>query len=217
MIIFSLFLVSIFASFFILYLLSKHDFVLLRKNISLAQIFDLSIITIPIAFVFGRLFFVFDYSQFNLLHFIRFFHFFKFPGISFLGLFLGGAISLFYFFRKKKALSRTYDIFTLAFFPLFILNILTRKYALNLFFIPLLLILLAIGIFFFLIKSHNNYKLRDGMISFIFLMILSIDNFIFQFFDPKRMMFLSLSISQFLSILIFLFSVTSILFNREKR
>ncbi len=212
----ALFLLAVFLSFFILYLLSKHDFVLLRKNISLAQIFDLAFMTVPFAFIFGRILFVFDYSQFSLFHLIKFFHFFRFPGISFLGSYLGGVLALYFLFRKKKALSRTYDIFTLSFFPLFVFNILARKYPGNLFVLALILFFLVVGLFVFFIKSHNSYKLRDGMISFLFLSILSFDNFVFQFLDPKRMTIYSLSISQFLSILIFLFSITSILLNRDK-
>lgn len=200
----------IFTSFFILYSLSKHDFVLVRKNISLAQVFDLSIVTFLIAFVAGRLVFILDYLQFELFNPIRFFHFLRLPGFSYLGFFVGGLIALFFLFRKKKALSRTYDIFTLSFFPVYIFNLLFRKYPINFFIIPIVLGILAIILFAYLLKSHNTYRLRDGNISYIFLIVLSLDHLIIDFFVSEKAKYFFLSLSQYFSLIVLILALVFI-------
>src|SRR3990167_55796 len=107
-------LIIIFVSSFILYLVSRQDFVLLRKNISLSQMFDAAIIAFVIAFFSSRLLYILNSQDFSLFHIIKFFHLIKFPGLSLLGLFLGGAFALYVIFRKRRALGRLYDIFTIS-------------------------------------------------------------------------------------------------------
>src|SRR3989344_825223 len=109
----------IFICFFALFLFSKQDFVLLRQNISLSEIFDAAIIVFLLALLAGRIFYILDTFNFQLLHLVKFFYLTKFPGISTLGFFFGAAGGVLLLFRNKKGLRRIYDIFSISFFPLF--------------------------------------------------------------------------------------------------
>ena len=131
-----IFLICIFISSFLLFVFSRHDFVLLRQNISLAQIFDLAIFVVIFAFLGGRIFFILNNFDVQLLHVLRFFHVLKFPGISSLGFALGGALTVVIFFGKKKAVGRILDIFSISFFPLYLFSVFDTKYQNNLIFIP---------------------------------------------------------------------------------
>lgn len=215
MILFILLIISIIVSFFILYILSKHDFVLVRKNISLAQIFDLAFVALFFAFIAGRSIYVLDYSQFNFFHFVRFFHLIKFSGISMLGFFIGGAVAVYFLFKNKKSLSRTFDIFSLAFFPAFIFNVLTHQYPANFFYIPIILSIILIVIFIALLRSHNRYYLFDGSISYFFLILVAFENFVIQLLDLKRSVFIIFSASQYLSVIIFIFALTALILNQK--
>src|SRR3989344_6655980 len=152
-----IFLICIFISSFLLFVFSRHDFVLLRQNISLAQIFDLAIFVVVFAFLGGRIFFILNNFDVQLLHVLRFFHVLKFPGISSLGFALGGALAVVIFFGKKKAVGRILDIFSIAFFPLYIFSIVSVKYQTNLIFVPIIFTVLSILLFAFFVKSHNKY------------------------------------------------------------
>lgn len=175
-----LFLTAVIICIFILYILSKQDFVLLRQNISLAQVFDLAILTALFGFFFARLFFIVTSSRFDLLFPLKFFHLLKFPGFSMLGFILGSAIYLFLTLRKKKSLGRIYDIFCISFMPAYIFALIMRTYNAQFLVFPVLLFFVTSGILIFFIRSHYKYLLRDGSVSLIFLFILCLDELIFQ-------------------------------------
>lgn len=175
-----LFLITVIICIFVLYVLSKQDFVLLRQNISLSEVFNLAILAALFGFFFARLFFIVTSSRFDLLFPLKFFHLLKFPGFSILGFFLGSAIYLFLALRKKKGLGRIYDIFAISFMPAYIFALFFRTFNVQSFVFPILLSLLMMGILIFFIRSHYKYLLRDGSLSFIFLFILSLDELVFQ-------------------------------------
>ena len=202
---------------FILYILSRQDFVLLRQNISLAQIFDSAILGLISALVTGRVFHIINNFNFELLHIIKFFHLLKFPGISTLGFFLGGGIALALLFRKKKGLSRIYDIFTIAFFPAYSFSVITKHYPPAFFLLPFILLFLSIIIFVFFIRSHNRYILRDGSIGIIFILILCFENFFLQSITSGRVnLFLDYSFYQLLSVPIALISLILLFLNQKR-
>src|SRR3989344_1892152 len=194
---------------------STDCFLLLRQNISLAQIFDLALISFVLAFFLGRFFFIINTLQFELIHAIKFFHLIKFPGLSSLGFFLGGSIALFLLFRKRKGIARIYDIFVISFLPVYSFNIIFRDY--SEIYIKILLVLLSILIIYFFLRSHYKYIFHDGSIALIFLLLISIDSFIYQLLtSQKQSIFLSLSFIQILSVpLIFVFGIW-FLINQKK-
>ncbi len=214
---FIFFAVVIVICVFILFILSRQDFVLLRQNISLAQIFDSLVFALIIALVTGRIFYIINNFDFELVHIIRFFHLLKFPGISTLGFFLGGTVSLAFLFRKKKGLARIYDIFTISFLPVYSFALITKGYPNVFFFLPPILLLFLIFIFAFFIISHNKYFLRDGSVGIIFILILCLENFFLQFINLDRgNFFMSLSFSQLLSVPISGISLLLLFLNQKR-
>lgn len=209
-------LLTIFISILILFILSRQDFVLLRQNISLPQIFDSLMATLVAALLFGRIFYIADTLNTDLVHIIRFFHLLKFPGISSLGFFLGGAFMLGILFRKKKALARIYDIFTISFLPLYILEQGVKDY--SSLYINIILVSVLIVVFIFFVKSHYKYILRDGSISIILIFILCLENLFFLLFGQggKGNLFLSLSFNELLSLPLALFSLIVLFLNQKK-
>ena len=206
----------LFLCFFLLFIFSKHDFVLLRQNISLSEIFDRAVIGLLFALVIGRLIFIVNDLNFSLLHVFRFFHLIKFPGISMLGFFVGGILIVYLLFRKKKGLGRIYDIFSLSFFPLFLFFLVTQGRAL-----PIVLITSAIAVLLFLyyifVTSHHKYILRDGGISLILLLIICISVFALQALTSStRAIVLGLSFAQILSVPIALATLVFIFTNQGK-
>lgn len=210
------FLIGFLICIFLLYLFSKQDFVLLRQNISLSQIFDSGAIALFLGFIFGRIFYVLNNFDFSLLNIFKFFHIFLFPGISFLGLFLGLFVALLFSFRKQKMTSRIYDIFTISFMPLFILNSALRAYPSQFpyvgFFIPVFLIV----VFVFFIQAHNRYVLSDGSIFLIFIFLVATDTALSQFLNSERFLIIgSFSFLQAASVSLIILSLILFLLNQK--
>lgn len=215
------FFLSIFiliVSFFILYLLSKHDFVLLRQNISLAQIFDSAIIVILVSFAFGRVFYFLNAGEFDILFSLGLIHFFNYPGFSILGFIIGAAVALGYIFRKKKGLGRINDIFTISTFPLFLFILVISSLKINNIYLPIVLIVIGIAVFAFFIKSHNKYILCDGSISYIYFFLVCLGSFFLQVFDKQKFeLFFSFSSLQILSALLAIVSLGMLFLNQARK
>lgn len=212
-----LFLVLI-GCFFLLYILCRQDFVLLRQNISLAQILDSAIISIVFAFITARLLFLINNLEMSLLHVIRFFHFIKFPGVSPLGFFLGTAFSLWVIFRKRKGIFRVFDIFAISFLPLYLFSLVIKKYpGVYALILPIFLAAVVLGLFIFFIKSHYKYIMRDGSISIIILLLISLDSLFYDYINPDKFaVLLDLSIGQILGIILVSGSIIFLFINQRK-
>jgi len=208
--------IFILISFFILFSLSRHDFVLIRQNISLTQIFDLALVSIFFAFITGRLLFVLNNFDLDLLHFVRFFYFIKFPGTSTLGFFIGGILSILFFLKKRKSIKRIFDIFILSFLPIYSFNIIFRNYPSNIIIIPVVLFIFSWIIFFIFLDFHNKYKIKDGNISLLIFILLALDSFVLQIYSQNAYrIFLGLSVLQIISIIVVLVSIVLMILERK--
>lgn len=98
-----------------IYKLVKDDYVFIRKNISLEQVFDITFIVMSVGLFFARLFyFVFNPQQIDQNIFLAFFST-NIPGLSLFGGIIGGAGALLLIGKYKKIpLERLFDFFTLA-------------------------------------------------------------------------------------------------------
>lgn len=208
-----LFLVII--SFFVLFELSKNDFVLLRRNISLTQVFDYTFLTLAGAMIVSRLFFILDNQKFEYLHPIDFLHIARLPGLSNFGFFLGSATVLFIIFYRKKVLRRVYDIFFLALYPIFIFSIIIMRIPRSLFFVPIVLLVLSVVIFALLIRSLRNYSLKDGSIAAIFFALLSLFTITDQFVVKRVELVAHLSLIQIVSTGVLAISLVLLLINQR--
>lgn len=97
-----------------IYKLVKDDYVFIRKNISLEQVFDISFIIAVISLFFSRLFFFIFHPQLGQQIFSTFFAT-HVGGLSLFGGLIGAAGSLYIIGKYKKIpLGRLFDFFTLA-------------------------------------------------------------------------------------------------------
>lgn len=209
--IFFSFLISLFS----LYLLSKHDFVLLRKNIAVTKIFDVVIISILVGGFVSRVFFAIDETRLLLFNIIPFFHIIRYPGLSLLGFVLGAVVTIVFFLRKTKAMLRILDIYTISFFPIAIAVVATRGYFFNIFF-QIIIIFLSITYWLYIIRSHSRYALRDGSLSCLSLALISFDCFSYAFITGGRNIVLGLSFSQIVSLPLGIFALFLFFANQHK-
>lgn len=203
-------------SFFSLYVLSKHDFVLIRKNVSVNQVFDLSFLSMITAFLVGRLFFIINDERKELFNPIQFFHILRYPGVSVFGFFVGGAISIWFLFRKTKALHRVYDIFTISFFPLFLFHLAFRNYPVFSIFISIFIGLVGFLFWLFVIRSHQKYSFRDGTISYLVTAFISLDAFYYSFLIPRKSIVLNFSILQVVAVVLAVFAIFMVWANQKR-
>jgi prolipoprotein diacylglyceryltransferase len=97
-----------------IYKLVKDDYVFIRKNISLEQIFDITFIVTWIGLFFARLFYFIFNPQLAQNIFFNFFSA-NISGLSLFGGLVGGAGALYLIGKYKKIpLGRLFDFFTLA-------------------------------------------------------------------------------------------------------
>jgi hypothetical protein len=213
-----IFVVTFIICFFILYMLSKHDFVLLRQNISLSQIFDAAAISLICAFMMSRVIFVVNNFKTDLLSILKFFHIAKYPGLSLFGFIAGGALCLYLIFMRRKGIGRIVDIFAISFFPLFATSILLEQIKGQYFFIPYVLFVVCLFVFAFFIRSHNKYILRDGSISLVFILLICIQTAFYQYFmGAKNAIFLSFSSLFIVSVVAIPFILFELFLNQRKR
>lgn len=200
--------------FFLLFILSKQDFVLLRQNISLSEVFDRALIILFFAILSGRVFFIINALDFSLFNVLAFFHLFRFPGVSPLGFFIGGAVFIFLLFRNKKGLGRIFDIFTIAFVPLYLLFIMRATGSTM---VIVSSAIISVFIFYFFVKAHNKYITRDGSISLLFLLIICVVTFALQGIGgPRDALIAGFSFSQILSIPVGFAAAVFLLINQRK-
>lgn len=175
------YLIIIFICLFILFAVSRHDFVLLRQSITLRQVFDNAFILIIVSFIVSRIGYIIYSTKFDLFNPLRFFYMTKYWGIlPFIGL-LSMLLSLYILFRKKKNILRIFDIYFISFSPLILLDIaLKNNIGIN-FFIKIvsMIVLLAFHIWF--IRIHNKFYTKDGFITSLIFITYSLVSLAFEY------------------------------------
>ncbi len=202
---------------FLLHLLSKNDFVLLRKNVSLYELFDAMLITMAIGLFTARLFFVLDTQNFSWFNPFRFFHLVRLPGLSFYGFILGVIPFVYFILRKKKVISRVYDILSIALIPIFIVSIVVRDYSLPVpdFVIQSLLFFIGVTILSIVVKFFHNYTLRDGSIALIIICLFSIDSLLYAFTADNAPVIVGMTVSQCIAIPVIIASIILFVMNQK--
>ena len=203
--------------FFILYILSRNDFVLLRQNISASQILDTLFLSLVSSFLFGRAFYMVNNFKIELLDLLPFFHVIRYPGLSIFGIFFGGAVCLYLIYLKKKGFGRIADIYAVSFFPLFIISLLFENYA-KVLYVPIILIVLSLILFVTFIRFHYKYILRDGSVAICFLLFVCITTVISQMFsNAGNAILFNLSILALLSLILIPFGLILLLINQRRK
>lgn len=109
-------LIGFFIFLFVVYLLSRDDFVFLRRSITLDQLFDTIFVTSLATLLFSRIVFVALHFKSVYINPLVFFLIPYFPGLSLSGALIGGVLfSIFYLQYYKYPTTRILDIFSIAF------------------------------------------------------------------------------------------------------
>lgn len=198
------FLFTLLVSFFILYLLSRNDFVLVRQNVSLTEVFNLTISGAIFAGIMSRVFYVFDTNSWNLFNPLVFFHIIKVPGLSVFGFYITMAVWVYLQLKKQKALPRIFDIISLSFSSVILFSLLIPYFQVPIYFIQLAIFVIALVLTAILFKMNRAYKLKDGSITFLIFFLVSLQNFILAILFGKN---LSLSPTFYLSFIIMVLSL----------
>lgn len=203
-------ILSFLFSLFIVYMLSREDYTLMRKNITLEDMFNLSFLGIAGCLLISRIFFVLFHWKRLYSNPLAFLLIPYFPGLSFPGGILVGMLLLLIISRKRKMpWGRLLDIFTLAaFFGITGYHFLTFIWDLFLNRNHLLSDGVHLIGYIFLFVSclllYRSEHWKDGFISSILWIILSltisIENFIamkqhFHFFMTEQSLFLIILIT----------------------
>lgn len=207
-------------SLFILYAVSRHDFVLLRQSISLRQVYDNVFISLFVFFIVARTAFAVYSSSLQILNPLRFFYLTKYWGVvPYIG-FAGMIISLLILFRKKKNMLRILDIYFISFSPLILLDVLLQGNNEILLIIKVISALVLIVFYGWFIKIHNKYTTKDGFITFMTVITYSLVNLAFSFatngiFSLQYLWFNIVLLGATIAAVIFLFLVQKDRFNKQ--
>lgn len=187
-------LVSFLIFLFSLHFLSRDDLILIRKDVSLEKIFNISFIVFFAGLFFSRLFYAISNRTDMLIKPFVFFLFPYFPGLSLTGGILGGALFLIYFLKvKKMPVERIFDFFSisaLAAFPFgylgYLLISLPGKFSIEIVILTVIYsILFFVFIKFLCFELLFKGKLKDGTIGLLFIFCFSLislmTNIIIQF------------------------------------
>lgn len=203
-----------FVFLFALYVLSHDDFLFLRKNVTLEQLFNIAFLAAAVGLLSSRIAFValnFDPAFINPLAFLLFPYF---PGLSLLGSVVGGLLFLLVYLKfQKLPVMRILDYFSfslLAVIPFGLLGvfILSKKPIASFEFIGIW-VYIAIFLFFFFsfLPSQKKAELKEGTITLLFLVSFSIIGFLNDIVIEKQRLFYFLSFEGILYIVLFLISL----------
>ncbi|RJQ36584.1 hypothetical protein C4559_04940 [Candidatus Microgenomates bacterium] len=212
-------LLNIFAFLFCLYLLSKDDFMLFRKNVSLDKVFDLAFLTIGIGILSARIGFVIFNFNYHFLNPLYFFLFPYFPGLSIAGGIIGSFLFLFiYCLNSKISFHRIFDFFAFSFlfalpfgFVIEIFNsLISKKTIVTILYLEILIYFISfLGIYII----FKKIKLEDGSLGFLSLMFFSILSFIFNIGGQwKKISFLNENL-----LLLVIFLISSFFIVKEEK
>lgn len=193
---------------FKLYHLANDDYVLIKKNISLDSLFNITFVCSLLALLFARIFYIFLHPLPVFLGPLGFLLFPYFPGLSLTGGLLGGILALFLVSRHRKyPIGRVFDFFSMSF--LFVLPFgLIGYFLLSQDLTPggILRLILYLIVFFvaniYLYPKANSLELKDGSSSVLFLIFfslisllcISVDNPGISYFVSHRENFILLGI-----------------------
>lgn len=155
--------------------MASDDYVLIKKNISLEDVFNAAFICSAVALLFARVFYVASNFSPNFLNPLVFLIFPYFPGLSLLGGLLGGGFSLYLYGQKKKfPVKRVFDFFTVALLfslPLGFIGYMTLSgsFAQGQMVRLVLFALFLIVTNIYLYPKAHSLEIKDGSLSMIFI------------------------------------------------
>lgn len=193
---------------FSVFTFAHDDFILLRRNVTMEDIFNHALISAFVSLIFARTFYVLLHPRPVFLNPLGFILFPYFPGLSFLGGLIGGLLVLVILSRKKNyPIGRVFDFFSislLAAMPFgFIGFMFLSKHRSSIILgeFVFYLILLFVCLFILMPRFVRSGK-EDGVIGFLFLISFSIVSMAVSFISKAPI----LSPVNFITLLILLSS-----------
>ncbi len=213
-------LICFFIFFYIVYYLSRDDFVLTRKDIPIGKVFNLVILMSLFSAFISRLFFTLSYPSGQMLNLLSFLAFNYFPGFSLIGAIAGAEIFIYlYCDYKKMPMGKIFDLLTLSFIGVlpigFLLNFLIHLGRVTVFDNIILVFSVILVLIFAKIINPLSVKgeIKDGSLGFIFVAIFSCIYFLTRLFlNLKDFSFLN---AENILLLVTLFSSLILLLNQE--
>lgn len=212
--------VCFFLFLFITYYLSREDFVLTRKDISVSKVFSLALLTGLVALFSARFVFALSYPTSMLLNPLGFLAFYYYAGLSLIGAIIGAEIFIYVYCKyKKMPAGKIFDLFTLSFIGVLPVGLIANfiihfgKVGIfdNILFAASLVLLIIFGKLIYPFSTKGEIK--DGTLGFIFVAIFSALYFLaklflnlkdFSFVNPENIL-----------LLLMLFSSLVLLLNQE--
>lgn len=199
-----------FVFLFSLHRLSKDDFLLIRKAVSMDIIFNAAFSTAFVSLVVSRILYIFSYPRPVFFTFLGSFLFPYFPGLSLIGCVYGGAIFLIlYSLSKKIPVNKLLDFFSLSFlfalpFGLLFVYLATGTTLPMMVSLVFYIVYLLINIFI-LVPLTVKGRLKDGGIAFLFLSVFTLFTILINtLFNGFNITFNAENIVLFPGIIIFL-------------
>ncbi|MBI2621527.1 MAG: prolipoprotein diacylglyceryl transferase [Candidatus Levybacteria bacterium] len=183
---------------FRLYHLAFDDYILVKKNIELDDVFNVAFACSLLALLFSRIFYVVINPERVFSSPLGFLLFPYFPGLSLTGGLFGGIVALFFLSRKKKfPIGRIFDFFSISFiFSLpfgFVGYLLLSQEFTSGNLVKLILyglILTASNIYLY--PKASLFEIKDGTISALFLVFFSLISLLTRAIDhPGTMNFIT--------------------------
>jgi prolipoprotein diacylglyceryltransferase len=165
-------IICFFIFLYCFFVFAKDDFLLLRKNITLEQLFNIIFVSFIVSIFGARFLYVLEHLSPVYLQPLVFLVFPYFPGLSVTGGIISASVIIWYIVRKKKfPLAHLFDIFSLCFLAswfsgmlFFVLAELTRR---NFLFFYFSGSVLGFIIFGFLVFSFTKNSLKEGNTAFL--------------------------------------------------
>lgn len=202
--------ICLFVFLYSVFVLAKDDFLLLRKNVTLEQLFNVSFLGFFFGLFMSRLVFALEHAKPEYLNPLVFFLFPYFPGLSITGGIFGATLLLWiYTQRKRLPFARILDIFSLSFFFSWTVGLVFEFFG-TVFLrrhVPLLLLLVAgvflmLAIIFTLLFARG--RLKDGNTGYIGFAVFSVVEFFSRMLMRGPKNFSSFMLEDILLIFLFL-------------
>ncbi len=202
---------------FRLYHLANDDYVLVKKNITLEDIFNSSLACSIFALLSARFFYVVFNPEPIFLNPLGFLLFPYFPGLSLTGGVVGGLLSLFAYSRMKKfPISRVFDFFTISFifilpFGLIGYFLLSRDITVGNTIKLIMYTVIMIFANIYLYPKASALEIKDGTLTALFLIFFTLVNLLGSAIDHPGTQYFITHWENFILLLILVFSVIFIL------
>jgi len=196
----------LFVCSFVLFVTSRHDFVLLRQNISIRHVFDKALVILLFSLFIARVIYLVDERMYDFfLDPLRFLHVIIFFGFNIFGLITTLSLGVLFSFRKRKNFLRILDIYLLSFSPLIIFEAIYYLLFSNInIWITSSYLSLSLIVFILFVKMHSCFKIKDGVVAFSILIFSAISYLGYSFLKKELLIY---SPAQILAILVIAISI----------